>query len=323
MEVFSRATFTQLPDGSDTRGTFVLEPLARGFGTTIGNSICRTLLSNLPGMAVLGFRIEGINPDAIVSDQIVEDIVRLKLNTKSLQIEIDADEEEDKKNEVLTFHLNKVEGPYTVKAGDLVAPENANVIDPDHVICHVKEGQSLEMDLYAGRSTGYRTALEIAEEFPLPEGTICVDTVFTPIKSAEYKSEPTLLGHDTKYDKVTIEVHTNGTIMPISAINEACEILITYLDELIPFGHLDLTESFTVVLPTAKEVSKSSLTMIEDLELSVRSYNCLKRAGIQTVEELTQRTEEDMMHVKNLGKKSLQEVKARLEALGLGFKTYD
>lgn len=319
MEVFSRAKFKQLPDGSDTRGIFVLEPLARGFGTTIGNSICRTLLSNLPGTAVIGFRIEGVNPEAIVIEEIVEDAVRLKLNAKALQVETDGEDEKG----VLTFHLNKVEGPYTVTAGDLVAPESANVIDPDQVICHVKEGHSLEMDLYAGSSTGYRTALEIAEEFTLPSETFCLDTIFTPIKSAEYLSEPTLLGHDTKYDKVTIEVHTNGTILPITAVNEACQILISYLDELIPFGHLDLTESFTVVLPMAKEVSKSSLTMIEDLELSVRSYNCLKRAGIQTVEELTQRTEEDMMHVKNLGKKSLQEVKARLEALGLGFKTYD
>lgn len=150
-----------------------------------------------------------------------------------------------------------------------------------------------------------------------------MDAVFTPIKSADYKSEPTLLGHDTKYDKVTFDIQTNGSITPMDAITNAAQILIDFMDGIVPFAQMDLEESFTVQPPAPKEVTKTSAMMIEDLELSVRSYNCLKRAGIQTVEELTQKSEDDMMHVKNLGKKSLQEVKERLESLGYGFKKFD
>ncbi len=316
MEVFTRAAFNQLPDGTDTRASFTFEPLARGFGTTIGNSICRTLLSDLPGTAVIGFKIDGVTPDTVVIDQIEEDATRLKLNTKALQIETASDE-------LIPLHISKTNGPCTITAADLICPESASVADPDQVICHLKEGQSLEMDLFAATATGYKTASEVAEEFNLPEGTVTNDTVFTPIKSADYKSEPTLLGHDTKYDKVTFDIHTNGTITPMEALTDATQILIDYLDQIVPFAHMDLEESFTVQLPAPKEAAKSSAMMIEDLELSVRSYNCLKRAGIQTVEELTQKSEEDMMHVKNLGKKSLQEVKERLESLGMGFKKYD
>lgn len=316
MEVFTRATFSQLPDSTDTRASFTFEPLARGFGTTIGNSICRTLLSDLPGTAVIGFKVEGVSPDAIVLDQIAEDAVRLKLNVKALQLDIDD-------GDSVSLQIPQTQGPAVITAADLVCPESVSIMDPDQIICTVKEGQSLAMELYAASGTGYKTALEIAEEYHLPEDAFCLDTVFTPVKSAEYRSEPTLLGHDTKYDKVTFDIHTNGTITPIMAITEACDILISYLDDLIPFAKMDLEESFTVQLPAPKEATKSSTMMIEDLELSVRSYNCLKRAGIQTVEELTQKTEEDMMHVKNLGKKSLQEVKERLESLGMGFKKFE
>lgn len=316
MEVFTRATFNQLPDSTDTRASFTFEPLARGFGTTIGNSICRTLLSDLPGTAIVGFKIEGVSPDAVVLDQIEEDAVRLKLNAKALRVDTGDDRP-------VTLHLSRTQGPAVITAADLECPESVHLADPEQVLCHLKDGQSLEMDLFAATGTGYKTASEIEEEYHLPEGTFCLDTVFTPIKSAEYHSEPTLLGHDTKYDKVTFDIHTNGTITPMMAITDACEILISYLDELVPFANMDLEESFTVQLPAPKEASKSSAMMIEDLELSVRSYNCLKRAGIQTVEELTQKTEEDMMHVKNLGKKSLQEVKERLESLGMGFKKFD
>lgn len=318
MEVFTRAVFNQLPDGTETHGKFTFEPLARGFGTTIGNSICRTLLSDLPGTAVIGLKVEGASPDAVVLDQIEEDVTRLKLNAKLLQIDTDTED-----NGVVTLHISKTNGPAVVTAADLICPESTSVIDPEQVICHLKEGQSLEMDLYAATGDGFKTASEVAEEYHLPEGSIALDTTFTPIKSADYLSEPTLLGHDTKYDKVTFDIHTNGTITPIAALTEASEILIQYLDELVPFAKMDLEESFTVQQPAPKEAAKSSAMMIEDLELSVRSYNCLKRAGIQTVEELTQKTEEDMMHVKNLGKKSLQEVKERLESLGMGFKKFD
>lgn len=316
MEVFSRATFNQLPDSTDTRATFTLEPLARGFGTTIGNAICRTLLTDLPGTAVIGWKIDGITPDSIVIDQLVEDVVRLKLNTKAIQIDT---EDEG----LVSLHISKANGPCTVTAADIICPESTMVVDPDQVICHLKEGQSLEMDLFVATGCGYKLESEIAQEYKLPENAVIMDTVFTPIKSADYKSEPTLLGHDTKYDKVTFDIHTNGSITPMDAITNAAQILIDFMDGIVPFAQMDLEESFTVQPPAPKEITKTSAMMIEDLELSVRSYNCLKRAGIQTVEELTQKSEDDMMHVKNLGKKSLQEVKERLESLGYGFKKFD
>lgn len=316
MEVFTRATFTQLPEGTDTQAKMTFEPLARGFGTTIGNAICRILLSDLPGFAMIGFKVDGVGPDALVIDQIEEDVVRLKLNAKALRVSSDGDN-------LAVLKLSASDGPREVLASELECPEGVEIVNPDEVIAHLKEGQTLNAEFYAAKGTGYRTAAEVADEYHLPEGAFALDTTFTPIKSAEYLSEPTLLGHDTKYDKVTFDVHTNGSLTPMAAVNEASEIMISALDQIIPLAGLDLEESFTVQQPAPKEQQKSSSMMIEDLELSVRSYNCLKRAGIQTVEELTQKTEEDMIHVKNLGKKSLQEVKERLESIGLGFKQYD
>ncbi len=317
MEVFTRAAFNQLPDGTDTRASFTFEPLARGFGTTIGNAICRTLLADLPGTAVIGLKIAGVDADAHSVEGIEEDLVRLKLNAKALQIETDDDG-------VNVLHIHKT-GPCTVTAADLYGSETASAADEEQVICNVKENATLDMDVFVATGTGYRTADAIKREFgnDLPEGTICIATTFTPIKSAEYLSEPTLLGHDTKYDKVTFDIHTDGSITPIAAVTEAARMVIESLDIIVPFADMSLEESFTVQQPVAEENVKSSSMMIEDLELSVRSYNCLKRAGIQTVEELQQKTEDEMMHVKNLGKKSLQEVKERLESMGLGFKQFD
>jgi DNA-directed RNA polymerase subunit alpha len=316
MEVFTRATFKQLPGGSDTQGVFTFEPLARGFGTTIGNAICRTLLSDLPGTAVYAFRAEGLNPKDITFDALEEDVTRLKLNIKGLQIDTGSEEP-------VELRISKTAGPAEITAADLICPENTEVVDPEQVICHLKEGQSLEMQLYAASSTGYKPAYEIEQEYKLPEDAIALDTVFTPIKSADYRSEPTLLGSDTKFDKVTFTIHTNGTIMPLSAMVESSKILIDSLDTIVPFADMKLEESFTVQQPVAEEVQKTSSMLIEDLDLSVRSYNCLKRAGIQTVDELVQKTEEEMMHVKNLGKKSLKEVKDKMLNLGLSFRSYE
>ncbi|UNT95439.1 DNA-directed RNA polymerase subunit alpha [Allobaculum mucilyticum] len=315
MEVFTRAAFNQLPDGTDTRASFTFEPLARGFGTTIGNAICRTLISDLPGTAVVGLTIDGVGPEDHVIEKLEEDVVRLRLNAKAVRLNGDEDG--------LMELTVSAQGPAEITAGDLNVPESVTIMDPDHVICHLKDGEHLDMTLFAANGTGYHPAADIASEYPLPEGTISLDTTFTPIRSAEYLSEPTLLGHETKYDKVTFDIHTNGSITPMAAITEAARIVIEYLDVIVPFADMHLEESFMVQQPVAEENVKSSTMMIEDLELSVRSYNCLKRAGIQTVEELTQKTEDEMMHVKNLGKKSLQEVKERLESMGLGFRQFD
>lgn len=314
MEVFNRASFKQNPTEDPTKATFVFEPLARGFGTTIGNAICRTLRSDLPGTAVMAFSTDGVNDDTYTLDSIDEDIVRLKLNLKALQIDTENTEG------VTEMTISKT-GPAVITAADIICPEDTEVIDPEQVICHLKDGHSLQMKLFAAHSTGYQTAREIREEFDLPEDAVTLDTVFTPIRSAEYLSEPTLLGRETKFDKVTFDIQTNGTIAPINAMNSACDILVDALDLIVPFANMSLEESFTVQQPAVEETQKASTMQIEDLDLSVRSYNCLKRAGIQTVDELIQKTEEEMMHVKNLGKKSLKEVKDKMYAMGLSFKS--
>lgn len=313
MQEFERASFIQeKSDEEKNQGKFLFEPLERGFGITVGNAICRTLLSNLPGMASVGVQAEGLDPKSPVFDRIDEDVTRLKLNVKALQLSGDPETVEK-------LHISKT-GPAVITAADLICPEEVEVSDPDQVICHLKAGQNLEMDIYAAEGTGYKSAAENEAEYKFSEDVIPLDATFTPIRNAEYLSEPARLGQDIKYDKVHIDVTTNGTLTPMAAISQAAEILVDALDVIVPLADLKLEESFTVQQPAAEETQKSSSMQIEDLDLSVRSYNCLKRAGIQTVEELTQKTEEDMMHVKNLGKKSLQEVKDKMYQLGLFFK---
>lgn len=313
MHEFERASFHQENvDEEKNQGKFLFEPLERGFGITVGTAICRTLLSNLPGMAVVGLKAEGLDPNNPVFDRIEEDVTRLKLNAKGLRVYGDTDQLE-------TLTISKT-GPAVVTAADIICPEHIDVADPDQVLCHLKDGQKLDMELYAANSIGYKSAADNAAEYDFPENTVVLDATFTPIRNAEYLSEPARLGQDIKYDKVHIDVTTNGTLTPLAAISQAAEILVDALDVIVPLADLNLEESFTVQQPVPEESQKSSTMLIEDLDLSVRSYNCLKRAGIQTVEELTQKTEEEMMHVKNLGKKSLQEVKDKMYHLGLFFK---
>lgn len=317
MHEFERASFHQETiDEDNNQASFVFEPLERGFGTTIGNAICQTLLSELPGTGVVGIEAEGLDPKSPVFDAIEEDVTGLKLNAKALRLHSDSDE-------LQKLHISKQNGPSVITAADLICPEDVEVADPDQVICNLKEGQTLEMDLYITNNIGYKSARDNQEEFKLSENVIPVDTTFTPIKKADYLSEPARLGQDKKYDKVHINVTTNGTITPLAAISQAADIMVSALDVIVPLADLKLEESFTVQQPVPEETQKASTMMIEDLDLSVRSYNCLKRAGIQTVDELTQKTEDEMMHVKNLGKKSLKEVKDKMYQLGLFFKSYE
>lgn len=315
MQEFERASFHQEKISEDgMQAKFLFEPLERGFGITVGNAICRTLLSTLPGMAVVGIEAEGMDPNNPVFDAIEEDVTRLKLNSKALQFAGEPDGLEK-------LHISKT-GPAVITAADIICPESVDVCDPDQVLCHLKDGQKLEMDLFAASGIGYKSAAENRAEFKeeFSDQVIPLDSTFTPIRNAEYLSEPARLGQDIKYDKVHIDVTTNGTITPLSAISQAAEILVDALDVIVPMSDLKLEESFTVQQPVPEDTQKPGAMQIEDLDLSVRSYNCLKRAGIQTVDELTQKTEEEMMHVKNLGKKSLKEVKDKMYQLGLFFK---
>ncbi|MEY8469418.1 DNA-directed RNA polymerase subunit alpha [Faecalibaculum rodentium] len=316
MQEFERATFhKESQEDRLDKAVFLFEPLERGFGTTIGNAICRTMRSNLPGTGIVGFQIEGMEPGDTTISGLLEDTTALILNLKALMLTGDVDE-------AVQLQVHK-KGPAIITAADIICPEEVEVSDPDQIICTLEKGADLNMDLYAARGTGYKSESDNRKNWHLPEDVQAIDTMFTPIRQAEYLSEPARLGQDIKYDKVHINVTTDGAITPLHAISEAAGILMSALDQIVPLADLKLEECFTVQLPQAEENAKPATQMIEDLDLSVRSYNCLKRAGIQTVEELTQKTEDEMMHVKNLGKKSLKEVKDKMTQLGLSFKSYD
>ncbi len=316
MQEFERATFhKESQEDRLDKAVFLFEPLERGFGTTIGNAICRIMRSNLPGTGIVGFQIEGMEPGDTTISGLLEDTTALILNLKALMLTGDVDE-------AVQLQVHK-KGPAIITAADIICPEEVEVSDPDQIICTLEKGADLNMDLYAARGTGYKSESDNRKNWHLPEDVQAIDTMFTPIRQAEYLSEPARLGQDIKYDKVHINVTTDGAITPLHAISEAAGILMSALDQIVPLADLKLEECFPVQLPQAEENAKPATQMIEDLDLSVRSYNCLKRAGIQTVEELTQKTEDEMMHVKNLGKKSLKEVKDKMTQLGLSFKSYD
>lgn len=316
MQEFERATFhKESQEDRLDKAVFLFEPLERGFGTTIGNAICRTMRSNLPGTGIVGFQIEGMEPGDTTISGLLEDTTALILNLKALMLTGDVDE-------AVQLQVHK-KGPAIITAADIICPEEVEVSDPDQIICTLEKGADLNMDLYAARGTGYKSESDNRKNWHLPEDVQAIDTMFTPIRQAEYLSEPARLGQDIKYDKVHINVTTDGAITPLHAVSEAAGILMSALDQIVPLADLKLEECFTVQLPQAEENAKPATQMIEDLDLSVRSYNCLKRAGIQTVEELTQKTEDEMRHVKNLGKKSLKEVKDKMTQLGLSFKSYD
>ena len=280
-------------------GSYIFEPLERGFGITIGNTICRTLLTSVPGTRIVGFKVSGFDGKATMIEGILEDIYRISLNLKAVQLYNDGEGFQ-------TLHISK-KGPATIQAADIICPEAVEVVDPEQAVT----------------GTGYKSSIENKVSYDFGEDVVVLDATFTPIRKADYLAEPARVGLDKKYDKVHINVETDGTITPLQAITMAAKICMENLDEVLTVSDLELEESFMVQKPQVEDVKKVNTMMIEDLDLSVRSYNCLKRAGIQTVDELTQKTEDEMMHVKNLGKKSLKEVKDKMYQLGLFFKSYE
>lgn len=316
MQEFERVSFhKESLNEENTVGSYVFEPLERGFGTTIGNTICCTMLSDLPGTKVIAFRIEGSNINDLTVEGIREDITAIGLNLKAVKLT----------NEVegpVSLHISK-QGPAVVQSADMICPEGVTLVDPEQVICNLEKSSSLEMDIIIAKGYGYKSEEDNKADFELSDDMHVLDAVFTPIRKAEYKSEPARIGFDKKYDKVHFDVTTDGTITPLDAISTSASMVIDYLDTIIPLADLELEESFMVQETVEEETTKVNTMMIEDLDLSVRSYNCLKRAGIQTVDELTQKTEDEMMHVKNLGKKSLKEVKDKMYQLGLFFKSFE
>ena len=319
MQKFERAKIeVQEYVESDHYGKFVVEPFERGFGTTIGNALRRVLLSSLPGAAVYSIKINNVYHEFTAIPGVQDDVTAIILNIKDLIMTISDDD-------VYTLQINE-KGPKVVTAGDIICPTNVAILNKNHIITTLEEGGELVMELKARVGRGYVSAdtnKVLYQGSSQGIGTIYTDSVYTPIERVSYTVEPTRVGQDTKYDKLIMEVTTDGSITPQVSLSLAAKILD---DHLSLFMNIDetITEMDSLIKENNSEAQNKGLVMmIEDLDLSVRSYNCLKRAGIQTVEELTTRTEDEMMRVRNLGKKSLKEVKDKLMDLGLNFKSFE
>lgn len=293
-------------DAKNQHGKFVIEPLERGFGTTLGNSLRRILLSSLPGVAVTSVRIDGILHEFSSVPGVTEDVTDVILNLKNLSARLHSD-----LPKTVTIHKS---GAGEVTAGDIVGDEAVEIINPDLHIASLNEDAELNMEISLAKGRGYVSAER--NKLPgMPVGVIPVDSIFTPIRKVNYTIENTRVGQITDYDKLTLDVWTNGSVKPDEAVSMAARILSEHL-----MLFINLTESVIPVdfsEPDDDGTDKASEMTIEELDLSVRAYNCLKRANINTVAELIQRDVEDMMKVRNLGKKSLEEVEQKLAALGL------
>jgi DNA-directed RNA polymerase subunit alpha len=292
-------------------GKFVLEPLERGYGTTLGNSLRRILLSSLPGTAVKWVKIDGVLHEFSTIEGIKEDVIEILLNLKSLAAKIHSDDD----TKILRIEANQAGA---VTAGDIIADADVEILDEDMYICTLEENATLSMEIALSKGRGYVPA-EANKEQGLPIGIIPVDSIYTPVKKVNFTVENTRVGQVTNYDKLILEIWTDGTIKPDEATSLGAKIMSEHLNLFI-----NMTDSMSnVEIMVEKEEDKKEKVLemtIEELDLSVRSYNCLKRAGINTVEELTLKTEDDMMKVRNLGKKSLEEVKHKLAELELGLK---
>lgn len=298
-----------------TYGRFVVEPLERGYGITLGNALRRVLLSSLPGAAVVSVKIDGVPHEFATITGVYEDTTDLILNLKGLCVKLDTES-----NEPFLMELD-AQGECEVCGKDFKGDSAIVILNPDHHIATLDTDASLHMEVMVEKGRGYNS-VEMNKKENDPIGVIPIDSFFSPIKKVLFKVEDTRLGQQTDYDKLTLEVWTDGSIAPETAVSESAKILRDYLLKFIALGG---DEGGEPVISAPVEGSNDSgqggpdiLKMtIEELDLSVRSYNCLKRAGINTVGELTQRSEEDMMKVRNLGRKSLEEVIEKLNGLGL------
>ena len=294
-----------------TYGKFVVEPLERGYGTTLGNSLRRIMLSSLPGAAVSQVKIDGVLHEFSSIPGVKEDVTEIIMNIKSLAIR-NTNESEEAKIAFIDF-----EGEGDVKASDIQCDPDIEILNPDVVIAHMNGGadSKLYMELTITKGRGYVSADKNKND-ELPIGVIAVDSIYTPVERVNLTVENTRVGQITDYDKLTLDVITNGTLAPDEAVSLAAKVLSEHLSLFIDLS--ENAKSAEIMVETESDEKEKVLEMnIDELELSVRSYNCLKRAGINTVEELCNRTPEDMMKVRNLGRKSLEEVLAKLKELGL------
>ena len=289
-------------------GRFVVEPLERGYGITLGNSLRRIMLSSLPGAAVSQVKIDGVLHEFSSIPGVKEDVTEIIMNIKSLAIKNSSDTNEPK-----TAYID-FEGEGVIKASDIQVDSDIEILNPDQVIATLSGGK-LYMELTITKGRGYISA-DKNKNAELPIGVIAVDSIYTPVERVNVTVENTRVGQITDYDKLTLDVHTNGTLVPDEAVSLAAKVLSEHLSLFIDLS--ENAKTAEVMVEKEDDEKEKVLEMsIDELELSVRSYNCLKRAGINTVQELTNRTSEDMMKVRNLGRKSLEEVLAKLKELGL------
>ena len=291
-------------------GKFVVEPLERGYGITLGNSLRRIMLSSLPGCAVSQVKIEGVLHEFSSIPGVKEDVTEIIANIKSLAIRNNSETNEPK-----TAYV-EFEGEGVVKASDIQVDQDIEILNPDLVIATVSgKSSKLYMELTITRGRGYVSA-EKNKSDELPIGVIAIDSIYTPVERVNMAVENTRVGQITDYDKLTLDVYTNGTFVASEAVSLAAKVLSEHLSLFIDLS--ENAKTAEIMIEKEDDEKEKVLEMsIDELELSVRSYNCLKRAGINTVEELTNRTSEDMMKVRNLGRKSLEEVLAKLKELGL------
>lgn len=306
---FEKPNITKIDENKDY-GKFVIEPLERGYGTTLGNSLRRVLLASLPGAAVTSINIDGVLHEFDTVPGVREDVMQIILNIKGIAVKSYVEDEK-------IIELD-VEGPAEVTAGDILTDSDIEIVNPDHYLFTIGEGSSLKATMTVNSGRGYVPADENKKD-NAPVGTLAVDSIYTPVTKVNYRVEPARVGSNDGFDKLTLEILTNGTIIPEDALGLSARILTEHLDL---FTNLTEIAKSTEVMKEADTESDDRILdrTIEELDLSVRSYNCLKRAGINTVHDLTEKSEAEMMKVRNLGRKSLEEVKLKLIDLGLGLK---
>ncbi|CJN04342.1 DNA-directed RNA polymerase subunit alpha [Streptococcus pneumoniae] len=306
---FEKPNITKIDENKDY-GKFVIEPLERGYGTTLGNSLRRVLLASLPGAAVTSINIDGVLHEFDTVPGVREDVMQIILNIKGIAVKSYVEDEK-------IIELD-VEGPAEVTDGDILTDSDIEIVNPDHYLFTIGEGSSLKATMTVNSGRGYVPADENKKD-NAPVGTLAVDSIYTPVTKVNYQVEPARVGSNDGFDKLTLEILTNGTIIPEDALGLSARILTEHLDL---FTNLTEIAKSTEVMKEADTESDDRILdrTIEELDLSVRSYNCLKRAGINTVHDLTEKSEAEMMKVRNLGRKSLEEVKLKLIDLGLGLK---
>ncbi|MGA9466932.1 MAG: DNA-directed RNA polymerase subunit alpha [Exiguobacterium marinum] len=296
-----------------TFGKFVVEPLERGYGTTLGNSLRRILLSSLPGAAVTAVQIDGVLHEFSTIDGVVEDVTQIVLNLKKLALKVYSEEEK-------TLEIN-VSSAGAVTAADITHDSDVEILNPELYIATLADNATLRMRLTARRGRGYVQA-EDNKRDDMPIGVIPIDSIYTPIQRVNYEVDKTRVGQDASFDKLLLDVWTDGSIRPEEAVSLGAKILTEHLNIFV--GLTDEALNAEIMVEKEEDQKEKVLEMtIEELDLSVRSYNCLKRAGINTVQELANKSEEEMMKVRNLGRKSLEEVQHKLDELGLGLRKED